>query len=197
MAVFPLHSMPTLPQADCPQPWAVDNSLAHCTCVPALIILQVLGITNYSRWDDASKMRQCFWQDAQTRVSGASTCGACALLSPRSPVALLPACFLSASMALNSSIWSAHANRRMWTQEELSKLAQTRITRFAHVGVTDKLAESVTSAAVCVLCVCTCVCMCMCVWGGLCVLSMRTCVLFGTPHLPAPVNPLKEVVLGC
>ncbi|KAF5843318.1 hypothetical protein DUNSADRAFT_17895 [Dunaliella salina] len=62
-------------------------------------VFQVLGITNYSHWDDASTMRRCFWQDAHTH-------------------------------------------------EELSKLAQARISRFSHVGTTDKLAESVTSAAV-------------------------------------------------
>lgn len=39
--------------------------LAPCL---SLLTVQVLGITNYSRWSDASNMRRCFWQDAHTRV---------------------------------------------------------------------------------------------------------------------------------
>ncbi|MEW5297469.1 MAG: hypothetical protein WDW36_000675 [Sanguina aurantia] len=59
---------------------------------------QVLGITNYSHWGDAGRMRGCVWDDTAT-----------------------------------------HAH--------LLGVAQRRVQRFMHVGTTDRLSESVSSAA--------------------------------------------------
>lgn len=45
----------------------VQGEAARATAAPAWS--QVLGVTNYSRWQDAASVRECFWQDEATRVS--------------------------------------------------------------------------------------------------------------------------------
>ena len=60
---------------------------------------QVLGVTNYSHWGDASAMRYCLWQSDSVR-------------------------------------------------DHMLEVAIKRIEKFMHVGVTNRLGESVAAAGV-------------------------------------------------
>lgn len=45
-------------------PWCKYCVLYTCAC----LLVQVLGITNYSHWGDSSSMRNCWWSGHSSQV---------------------------------------------------------------------------------------------------------------------------------